>query len=299
MTASSLAVAQAARPNFLLLAPLCAGIGVVITWYQGNTPGLVDTLLVFVGAVLAHAAVNLLNEYDDFHSGLDMMTQRTPFSGGSGALPNTPQAARGVLAAGIVTLMVVSAIGLYFTWLRGMPMLVLGAAGVLLVLAYTRWITRMPLFCLLSPGIGFGPVMALGGIVALGGQIDGTALIAALITLLLVSELLLINQIPDTEADRRVGRNHLPIALGVPFASRLVGALLAAAFTVVLIGLASGLLPGLAVLALVPAPVATWVSHTLPIAITDRQRLNRVLACNVATVLATLALLLCGISLSI
>lgn len=100
----TLAVVRASRPNFLLLAPLCAGLGLAVAWQQGQAPELLHTFLVFLGAVLAHAAVNLLNEYDDFRSGLDMITERTPFSGGSGALPEVPTAARRVLWAGLGTL---------------------------------------------------------------------------------------------------------------------------------------------------------------------------------------------------
>ena len=117
----TLAVVRASRPNFLLLAPLCAGLGLAVAWQQGQAPELLHTFLVFLGAVLAHAAVNLLNEYDDFRSGLDMITERTPFSGGSGALPEVPTAARRVLWAGLGTLAVVVTIGLYFLWLRGLP----------------------------------------------------------------------------------------------------------------------------------------------------------------------------------
>ena len=110
----TVAVVRATRPNFLILAPLCAGLGLAVAWQQGQPPALLDTLLVFIGAVLAHAAVNLLNEYEDFVSGLDDITQRTPFSGGSGALPEIPSAARRVLLAGLGTLALVIAIGVYF-----------------------------------------------------------------------------------------------------------------------------------------------------------------------------------------
>lgn len=93
-------------------------------------------------------------------------------------------------------------------------MLVLGAAGVILVLTYTRWITRSPWLCLLAPGIGFGPVMVLGSLIALGARLDTAAIVCAGVAMLLVSELLLINQIPDAETDQKIGRRHLAITLG-------------------------------------------------------------------------------------
>ncbi len=290
-------VVRAARPNFLILAPLCAGLGVAVAWQQGEPPALLDTLLVLIGALLAHAAVNLLNEYEDFVSGLDLITRRTPFSGGSGALPDAPFAARRVLLAALGTLGLVVAIGLYFLWLRGLPMLVLGAAGVVLVLTYTRWITRSPIICLLAPGLGFGPVMILGSLIALGARIDVTAISVSLISLLLVSELLLINQIPDAEADRKVGRRHLVITLGQPAAARLVGALLTGSYGVLVATILLGWLPAWTTVALAPVPAALWISFRLPGALANPRQLNTILGLNVAVLLATLSLLICGLSL--
>ncbi|MFN2362248.1 MAG: prenyltransferase [Marinobacter sp.] len=293
----SAAIVRASRPNFLVLAPLCAGLGVALAWQQGEPPALMDTLLVLMGAVLAHAAVNLLNEYEDFISGLDLVTQRTPFSGGSGALPELPSAAKRVLFAAFGALALVVAIGLYFIWLRGLPMLVPGAAGVLLVLTYTRWITRSPIICLLAPGLGFGPVMILGSLVALDARMDPTALTISVISLLLVSELLLINQIPDADADRQVGRRHLVITLGKPAAARFAGIMLLASYGVLAAGLAASWLPAWSALALAPLPAALWVAFRLPTLLADPQQLNTVLGMNVAVLLATMALLICGLSL--
>lgn len=293
----TLAVVRASRPNFLLLAPLCAGLGLAVAWQQGQVPELLHTFLVFLGAVLAHAAVNLLNEYDDFRSGLDMITERTPFSGGSGALPEVPTAARRVLWAGLGTLALVVAIGLYFLWLRGLPLLVLGAAGVVLVLTYTRWITRSPLLCLLAPGMGFGPIMVLGTVIALGASIDTTALLVSLVALLMVSELLLINQIPDAEADRAIGRRHLVITLGPEKAAHLVAGLLLASYGVIVAGVVSGYLAMTSLIALAPLPAAIWISLRLPRVLAMPDQLNHVLGANVAVLLSTLALLVTGLSL--
>lgn len=293
----AIAVVRASRPNFLVLAPLCVGLGVAVAWQQGEPPALLDTVLVFIGALLAHAAVNLFNEYEDFASGLDLITTRTPFSGGSGALPEVPGAAKRVLAAAIGTLALVILIGLYFLWQRGLPMLVLGAAGVVLILTYTRWITRSPLLCLFAPGIGFGPVMVLGTLVALGARLDATALTVSVISLILVSELLLINQIPDAEADRKIGRRHLVITLGTRAAARLVSAMFISGYAVLVTGIITGWLPLASILSLATAPFALWLVLKLPGAIDQPDALNVLLGTNVAILLATLALLIVGLSL--
>lgn len=295
---STIALARAARPNFLVLAPLCVLLGILLAARQPVLLSGHDIVLVLVGGLLAHAAVNLLNEYEDFRSGLDLMTHRTPFSGGSGALPEMPQAATGVLAAALAALAGVVAIGAYFLWLRGWPMLVIGLGGVVLVLAYTRWITRLPWLCLLAPGLGFGPVMVLGTLVALGGLIDGAAVIVAGVSLSLVSELLLLNQFPDLEADRRSGRRHLPIVLGLKPASRLVIALLLGAYALIALGQLGGALPREVWLAWLTLPAALWVIWQLPGALEERQVLLRVLGINVATLLTTLVLLVIALWLA-
>ncbi|GAI31321.1 unnamed protein product, partial [marine sediment metagenome] len=41
----------------------------------------------FIGLLLAHISVNVLNDYFDYRSGIDLEAKRTPFSGGSGILP--------------------------------------------------------------------------------------------------------------------------------------------------------------------------------------------------------------------
>lgn len=292
---SGMTLLRAARPNFLLLALLCVALGLALTARAVPAMPGSHLLLVLLGAVLAHAAVNLLNEYQDFRSGLDLLTERTPFSGGSGALPEDPRAAPRVLAAALLAMAAVVLIGLYFLWLRGWPMALLGVAGLLLVLGYTRWITRWPWLCLLAPGLGFGPIMILGTQLALGGRPDPATLVVALVVMLLVSELLLINQIPDIDADRRVGRRHLPIVLGEQKAARLVATLLLGAYLLLGGALWLGLLPKACAWVWLTLPAALWVGWRLPRVAERREQLARVLAVNVAGLLASLALLALGL----
>ncbi len=96
---------RAARLPFLVLTPLCLALGVALLQLQGVAPNPQDLLLILLGALLMHVAVNGFNEYFDFRSGLDLMTRRTPFSGGSGALPAQPMTSLPIkfsLCAGIL-----------------------------------------------------------------------------------------------------------------------------------------------------------------------------------------------------
>lgn len=256
MTASPLPTLVATtRPPFLLLAPACMLLGIGTAVRTGVPIAAFDIILVLLGGIAAHAAVNSFNEYFDFRCGLDMTTQRTPFSGGSGALPSRPELALATLVLACLTLAVACVIGLYFVAHRGMALLPVGLLGVIVVLAYTPWTTRRPIASLLAPGIGFGPAMVVGTHVALTGSYSAAPWIASVVPFFLVNGLLFLNQFPDVEADRQVGRSHLPMLLGRPRAARIYAAIVALAYAWLAIAVVTGLLPIACAAGLLTAPV--------------------------------------------
>ena len=101
------------RPQFLTLSVVLAFLGTAIAWYDGYF-NLWHALLAGIGLVLTHASVNILNDYFDFRSGIDLATKRTPFSGGSGILPAGLLTPRQVLWLGMVALLLAVPIGIYF-----------------------------------------------------------------------------------------------------------------------------------------------------------------------------------------
>ncbi|MDR5898178.1 prenyltransferase [Halomonas vilamensis] len=287
----------ASRPGFLMLAVLCVGLAVALVQHQSMAVTPLHGVLILLAALLAHIAVNLMNEYDDFHSGLDVITQRTPFSGGSGALPAQPAAALQVLWGALVALGLVVCIGLYFVWLRGGALLLLGISGVLLVMGYTRWLTRSPLLCLFAPGLGFA-IVVVGSVLALGGKLTDTVWAVTLVVLLLVNELLLLNQFPDVEADRQVGRRHLLIVFGREMGARTVVVLWLVAYLVMGISIWQSVLPALSAIALLPFPVVAGLSVKLNAAAASTTvAWPPLLMANVAALLGTLALLIVGLCL--
>jgi len=290
-------IAGAVRPNFMVLTPICVLLGVAVAILDAGRIDTADALVALLGATLAHAAVNLLNEYDDFRSGLDAITVRTPFSGGSGTLPAHPEAASATLAAGALSVAGTVLIGLYFAWTQGPGILPLGILGLVIVVAYTPWITRHPLICLLAPGLGFGPLMVMGTAFVLTGHYTTAAAWASLVPLFLVSELLLVNQFPDLEADRRIGRHHLPILLGRRASARIYAGFLLAAFAAVALGAIAALLPAWSLLGLLPLPVALYLARGVVQQAEDQPRLIPLLGINVATIFGTIALYATGILL--
>lgn len=231
------------RLPFLILGPACVFLGLGVALVIGGQVNPWQAALCFIGAVLAHISVNALNEYGDIRSGLDLKTTSTPFSGGSGTLRADPTKANYALYTGLVSALLTFFIGVYFYFLRGWPIAVIGLLGLFIILLYTPVLNRTPLLCLLAPGLGFGTLMVLGTVFALSGHFTWTAVLASFIPFFLVSNLLLLNQFPDVEADQTVGRRHYPILIGRKASAVIYTVFLSATYLTIIVGVISGLFP--------------------------------------------------------
>lgn len=240
------------RLPFLLLALVCVFLAYSLAKLQGIEISLLSLILAFIGSLAAHISVNTFNEYFDFKSGLDFNTQKTPFSGGSGALPESPEMANKVLLTAIISLLIVVSIGLYFIWLSGLALLPLGLAGIILILIYTQWINKQPWLCLIAPGTGFGLLMVVGCYYVLSGYYHPHIWLTAIIPFFLVNNLLLLNQYPDIDADEAAGRRHFPIAYGVKYSNIVYSLFIIGACAAIIWGVLSKVYPLLSLIALVP-----------------------------------------------
>ncbi len=285
------------RPPFLLLAVACVILGLGTAVWTSGEVSIHYFMLTLAGGVAAHVSVNAFNEYFDFKSGLDFRTKRTPFSGGSGTLPGRPELASQALTTAITSFVITALIGLYFLYVRGWQILPLGVLGLIVIFFYTTHATRNPLLCLIVPGLGFGILMVMGTDFALTGRYSWTAFVASLVPFFLVSDLLLLNQFPDVEADRTIGRRHFPITIGRRASSFIYGAFLLLAFLAIGIGVVLGYLPGFSLIGLlgiviaVPAFVGSY-RHA-----EDIEKLTPYLGINVVINLATPVLVAVGLFL--
>ncbi len=205
------------RPQFLLLSVVLTFLGTCIAWYDGYFH-LGYALLAFVGLLLCHISVNVLNDYFDYRSGIDLEVKRTPFSGGSGILPAALLKPRQVFWLGLVSFLLAIPIGVYFVTARGWLLLPLLLIAAICVLLYTPFILKLrwPEW---APGIGMGTLPVLGMYFVQTTAYTIPAIIAAIPSGILVHNLLLLNEFPDTEADERAGRKTLPITMGKARAS--------------------------------------------------------------------------------
>ena len=244
------------RPHFLLLSVALAFLGTSVAWYNGSFH-LGYALLAFFGLLLSHISVNVLNDYFDYRSGIDLETKRTPFSGGSGILPATLLKPRQVFWLGFGAFLLTIPIGTYFVfnlpkgWLL-LPLLLVAAICILLYnililkLSWPEW----------APGVGLGVLPVLGAYFVQTSAYTLPALVASIPSGILVHNLLLLNEFPDTEADRKAGRKTTPITMGKAKASIFYSILTVAVYLWIVGAVVAGVMPPFCLIALLTLPFA-------------------------------------------
>jgi len=283
------------RPQFLLLSVVLVFLGTAIAWTDGHF-SLWRGLLAMLGLVSLHISVNVLNDYFDYKSGVDLHTVRTPFSGGSGMLPAGMMSPREALIYGIVAFVAAVPIGAYFLFVSGwglLPLLVVGASCVLI---YTQKLTKVGFgMAEIAAGLGLGTLPVLGAYYVQAGAYTWPAVVASIPSGILVCNLLLLNEFPDVEADATASKRTLPIIMGKRKASRLYAGLTILMYVWIAGGVVVGLvgLPGL-------PPAALLGLLTMPFALKairgagqydDPSRLAPALGANVLVILLTQVLL--------
>jgi 1,4-dihydroxy-2-naphthoate octaprenyltransferase len=204
--------AGVARAPFLLLPPTLVAAGAAAAAWDGAF-SWARTLLAMFGLVVLHMAVNILNEWSDMRTGIDLETKRTPFSGGSGTLPAGGMDSKTALVFGLVCSGVGFAIGLWFLSKVGWILLPIILAGAVSVLAYTDVLARIGVGEI-AAGFGLGAGSVIGAALVQGGGWSVAAVASSIPAFFMTFNLLLLNEFPDEEADRRGGRRNLVILLG-------------------------------------------------------------------------------------
>ena len=280
------------RGPFLALSLVLAPIGTAIAWHDGSF-NLGYFLLSWVGAILAHVGVNVFNEYFDFVSGLDFETQKTPFSGGSGMLTAGLIEPRRAYLLGVACLLIDAVIGVYFVIVQGWGLLPVIVLGGLFAYFYTPYISRWRIGEV-AAGLGLGSLVVLGAYFVQTGQYTWEVIVASLAPGFLTANLLLLNEFPDVEADRQVGRRNLVMALGRRRAAWLYSILMVCTYLSIVLGVVFRLMPWPALVTLLTVPLARKAIQGALQHYDDIPQLIPALGANVMTILATDALLAVG-----
>jgi 1,4-dihydroxy-2-naphthoate polyprenyltransferase len=276
------------RPQFLLLPIALIFLGTSIAWYD-HFFNFWHAFLAFMGLLLLHISVNVLNDYSDYKSGIDLEVKRTPFSGGSGILPAKLLESKAALKFGLICFLLSIPIGIYFIMVQGWELLPLLLIGAVCVLFYTTHFTKLgwPEW---APGIGLGAFPVLGAYFVQTGTYTISAVIASIPSFILVHNLLFLNEFPDVEPDRKAGRKTLPITLGKSKASKFYSALTILVYVWIVFGVLFNLIPSFGLIALLTLPFAVK-SISGALHYDDETKLLPALGNNVLVILLTQILL--------
>lgn len=199
------------RPSQLALILGVYALGVALGTARGGVFDPARTLHGALALLPLAASVHYVNEYADAET--DALTERTRFSGGSGALVGTDLPVETALRAAVTALVV----GVTTTWYAVAVGAVTGAAvGLLVVVVVLGWVYSVGPR-LVARGLGEltnaflgGLVLPLYGVALARGPLDAVAVLAVLPFTVYVFANLLATQWPDRRADERTGKRTLP-----------------------------------------------------------------------------------------
>ncbi len=245
------AVLGVMRAPFLLLPVTLVAAGSASAAFDG-TFSWSHTAIALFGLLALHIAVNSLNEASDMRTGIDLNTERTPFSGGSGTLPAGQMTERGTRAIAYLALLCGLSCGCYFFYLYGWILLPLFIVGAVCAMSYSNLLARRGLGET-AAGLGLGALPVIGSAMVQDGTLGTTAIVISVPAFLMTFNLLLLNEFPDESADRTGGRRNLVLILGRKAGARLYA--LAALLTPAVIAAAvfAEALPQFCLFALLPS----------------------------------------------
>lgn len=249
------------RIRFLLSSVIAVSVGLVISWWQTNQIDFLHALLTFGGVLVLHASVDLLNDYWDYKRGIDLQTQRTKISGGTGVLPEGLLKPSQVYKAGILFLVIGSLIGSYFVIIDGIIIAILLAFAVLSIYFYSTKIVDLGLaefFVAVK-----GTVIVLGTYFIQSSQITTPSIMGGIAVGVLSSLVLFITSFPDHDADKAKGRRTLVILLGKKKATNVYWVFPIICYTMIGSGVAFDIFPTFCLIVFLTLPILIKCGKTL------------------------------------
>ncbi len=251
--------AQIVRAQYLTLPIVLSIIGNAYSYYKGSF-SWPTAILAFFGLTIAHMSVNVINDYFDFKSGIDLKTIRSPFNGGSGSIVEGLIRPKTALWIGLILLFLAASIGLYFIITVHWSLLWLLMMAVFFVLLYSPVILKIPL-AEWSAGLGLGALPVIGTVFVQLGAYSWEMILLSIPSAILVHNLLLLNEIPDQEADQIAHRKTFPILFGKIATIQYYFILSLILYAFISAGISFHVFPLISLLVFITAPMIFKIQH--------------------------------------
>lgn len=267
------------RIKFLLASVIAVSLGLAISYWQTKTLDVASAVITMGGVILLHASVDLLNDYSDYKRGIDTITKRTKFSGGTGVLPEGLLKPSTVYYAGMICLILGSFAGVYFVMLHGWVIAAILGFAVLSIYFYSTKIVDSGLGEIFV-GIK-GTMIVLGTMFIQTAQILPTNILAGIIAGTLSAFVLFITSFPDHDADKQKGRKTLVIVLGKAQAANLYVVFPCVAYGLIAFGILSNLLPIHSAMVFTTIPMILQASKKIKKSLDDLTQFSRIMKATV------------------
>lgn len=209
---------HATRPKFFPASVLPVLAGTAWGVYTGGEFDAVLFALALIATICVHAGANVLNDVGDDSGGTDRENDDRiyPYTGGSRFIQTGIMDASGMARWGISLLAIAAVAGLLLIMLRGPVVLWFGLAGVSLAVLYSLGPVRLASIGLgeLAVAVAFGVIPVVGAAWLQSGVVDLNAVMFSIPVSAWVAAILLINEVPDIQADGATGKRTLPVRLG-------------------------------------------------------------------------------------
>ncbi len=242
-------------------------LGILIAATHGAFD-LVAALLTIIGACFVQLGLNVANDVFDSVQGADEANVTpTQFSGGSRVIQYGLVSLRQMATLATVCYVTAGVIGLILLATHGSTaLLVIGVVGFVVSLGYTAPPLKFVYRGLgeIAVAFGFGPLMLLGAyVVQTGGALSWEPFVASIPVALLVALILYVNEIPDRRGDAYAHKRTLPVRFSQAAVIGGYNVAVGAAYIVLVVGVAAGVLPIPTLLMLLTIPLAIRVSRGL------------------------------------
>lgn len=187
-------------------------IGGVLALQENSKFNLGYFILSIIGIIFLHVAVNLLSDHDDFINKVDTKDSY----GSSGIMIEGLLTPKEVRKGGIILFVLAGLIGLFFSYKRGIVILILAIIGAICGYFYTGKPLKLKYRGLGAPVVflTFGPLMVLGAYYLQMQEFSLKAFLVSIPLGLLTTGILHINDIRDMQYDKRAGIKTLSILIG-------------------------------------------------------------------------------------
>ncbi len=247
----------AIRPKTLPAAAASVIVGTVLAWYDGVfSAGPAVAALVI--ALLLQIGSNLANDVYDDERGADTADRLGPLRVTQSGLLSRKQVKMGMK----VVLLTALAIGFYLTWVRGPLVLVIGVAAIVAAVAYTGgpWPLGYHGLGEVFVFLFFGVTAVVGTYWVQSGTTTPSVWLMSVPVGLLITAIIVVNNLRDIEQDRVAGKRTVAVRIGVRYTRLEYALCVASAYACIALGVALQLLPAYALLSWLSAPLAviTW-----------------------------------------